>query len=162
MNFGRPLTTIALKSLKLSSTSVCRIFCSLRYIGRVGEPIFLSGPLAIESSEMPSFASPPETSKWGMITPIEPVQVVGSAKIVFWLAADGHRDVVAAARANAAHADDDRHLSFFDQLAQVVIDIIAAGDRAAGRIDSQHDADDHRVFAHAVDLLHRRSCLRPP
>ena len=72
--------------MKLSSTSVCRIFFSAGDIGRVGEPIFLSGPLAIESSEMPSFAKPPETSKCGMITPIEPVQVVGSAKIVLgWL-----------------------------------------------------------------------------
>ena len=52
-------------------------------MGRVGVPICLSGPLAIESSVMPSLASPPETSKCGMITPIEPVQVVGSAKIEF-------------------------------------------------------------------------------
>src|SRR5262249_40041802 len=49
--------------------------------------------------------------------------------------------------------------AFFDQIAEMVVDIVAAGDGAAGRIDSKNDGDDRIVVANAVDLLHRETVL---
>ena len=119
----------------------------------MGEPIFLSGPLAIESSEMPSFARPPGNVEVGNDHADRAGPGRRLRKNCVWLAANGHRDVVAAARTNAAHADDDRQLSLFGQLAQVVIDEIAARDCATGRVDSHDDANHIGVLPHAVDLL---------
>ena len=51
------------------------------------------------------------------------------------LVADRHRDVVSAAGRNAPHADHQRQVAFFAELLQVVVDVVGARDRAAGRID---------------------------
>ena len=69
------------------------------------------------------------------------------------LVADRHRDVVPAAGRHAPHADDERNVPFLAQLVQVVIDVVGAGDGAAGRIDPQHDRLDVLVLANLVDLL---------
>ena len=66
-----------------------------------------------------------------MITPIEPVKVVGSAKMHVRLVADRHGDVVAAAGRDAAHADHDRHVAaLLAQLREVVVEVVAAADRS--------------------------------
>src|SRR3954469_16418356 len=74
-----------------------------------------------------------------------------------WLVADRHRDVITATCAYATHAHDNGQLTFFHELAQMVINIIAAGNRAARRANSNHDADHFRVVADTLDLLHRKT-----
>ena len=82
-SFGRPPFTIALNRANIPSTSDWRIFRSSAATSgvrsRVGLSICLSGPLAIESSRTESLSSAAERSKCGMITPIDPVSVAGSA-----------------------------------------------------------------------------------
>ena len=69
------------------------------------------------------------------------------------LIAHRHRHVIAAAGRDAPHADHHRHALLFAELREVVIDVVPAGDRAAGRIDAHHDRLDVLVLADAVDLL---------
>ena len=67
------------------------------------------------------------------------------------LVADGHRDIVAAAGRDAAHADDDRNVSILDQLAKVMVDKIASGHAAAWGIDAEDHGLDVFVLHGGVD-----------
>ena len=72
------------------------------------------------------------------------------------LVAHAHRHVVAAAGRDPAHADDHGNMGFLGQLAEVVEHVVAAGDRAAGRIDADHKRLQIAVldvFPGMVDLL---------
>ena len=69
------------------------------------------------------------------------------------VAAGRHRNVIAATGANRTHADHQRDLPLGDQSAEVMIEIIAARDRAAGRVNSQHRRDDVLVIADSINLL---------
>ena len=131
--------------------------CSSARIGsgnlRVGLPIILSGLLAIESSLMFHLSS-----RSGHVVVRNdhadragPGGGLGEDRVL--RVADGHRHVVAAAGRDAAHADHERNLLLGGQLLQMVVDVVAAGDGAAGRIDAQHDGLDVLVLADAVDLL---------
>ena len=111
-------------------------------------------PRRYDLKVIPSLSYRPLVASLPLTTPIEPVMVASSAKIVLGAAGD----VIAAAAGDVAHRDDERLLGL--HAAGGVEDDLAGQGRAARRIDPQDDGLDRVVAGRRVERPANRRARR--